>query len=168
MPLSGKTILANQLQELGYTKIDMGDVVRKEMQRRKIPVEKTSEFVNEQREEKGMDAIAKLTLEYVQDADAQDVVITGMRSLEEKKYLEDHLDSQIKVIAIWSSKQTRKKRRKERMREEDQKGQDFNERDQRELQNGIGNLIALSDFMIQNENKSIEELQKKVKEIVKQ
>jgi len=41
MPLAGKTLLAEILEEKGFSVLDMGDVVRIEMEKRKIDVENT-------------------------------------------------------------------------------------------------------------------------------
>jgi dephospho-CoA kinase len=167
MPLAGKTTVAHYLVEQGYSKIDMGDVVREEMEKREIPVEKTGEWVNQQREENGMDAISQLTTPKIREIQQNNIVITGMRILHEKRHFENELDQKIEMIAIWSSKQTRKQRRKQRRREEDKKGQNFHERDQRELSNGVGNLMAMSNHLIVNEDIDEEELREEVKQIVK-
>ncbi len=166
MPLAGKTTVAGLLEEEGFEVIDMGDVVRKELEKRGIPAEKTGEFVNNQREEKGMDAIAQLTVPYIEEA-SEKVVITGMRGLGEKERFEDKLGQEVEMIAVWASKSTRKRRREERMREEDIEGDEFEERDMRELENGIGRLMALSDHMIINEGLELEGLKKEVTEVVR-
>ena len=166
MPLAGKTTVAGLLEEDGFEVVDMGDVVRKEMEKRDIPAEQTGEFVNNQRREKGMDAIAELTVPYVEEA-SEKVVITGMRGLGEKERFEDKLDQEVEMIAVWASKSVRKKRKEERNRAEDLEGDGFEERDIRELENGVGRLMALSDYMIINEGLEIEELEREVNEIVR-
>jgi dephospho-CoA kinase len=166
MPLAGKTTVAGLLEDHGFEVIDMGDVVRKELEKRDIPAEKTGEFVNNQREEKGMDAIAQLTVPYIEEA-SEKVVITGMRGLGEKERFEDRLDEEVEMIAVWASKTTRKRRREERMRDEDLEGDEFEERDMRELENGVGRLMALSDHMIINEGLELDGLKKEVTEIVR-
>ena len=88
MPLAGKTAVAEIMNKKGYELVDMGDVVRKEMEKRDIPAEKTGKFVNQQREEKGMDAIAQLTTPYIEASDSDKLVITGMRGLGEKNRFE--------------------------------------------------------------------------------
>ena len=165
MPLSGKTTIADILEDKGYKKIDMGDVVREEMKNRDIPTSETGDFVNRIREENGMEAIAQLTLPKIDQT--EDVVITGMRNKQEKKYFEEQLDTGLNIIALWASKQVRKTRREKRMRKEDKEGEGFHERDLRELSNGVGDLIALSDHMIINEQKSLNLLEQEVKQIVK-
>ena len=166
MPLAGKTTVAGLLEKEGFEVVDMGDVVRKEMNKREVPTQETGKWVNKQRKEKGMDAIAQLTAPYIEEKDTSDIVITGMRGLAEKRRFEDELEDSIEMIAVWSSPETRRKRREERMREEDREGDEFEQRDHRDLENGVGRLMALSDHMIINEGLSIEELEEKVNQIV--
>jgi dephospho-CoA kinase len=165
MPLSGKTSVAEIMERHGYTKVDMGDVVRDEMEKRGIDVSETGTFVNRMREENGMDAIAGLTIPYLEDLESEKIVITGMRGWSEKQRFEEEMDSGIKVIAVWSGRETRRERMGERKREEDIQGQEFHERDIREIENGVGKLIALSSHLIKNEG-TTSELERKVKELV--
>jgi len=166
MPLSGKTTVAGIMENNGYTVVDMGDVVRKEMEKRGVPSENVAGFVNGQREEKGMDAIAELTIPYLKEAmmKSDRIVITGMRGWSEKQRFQEFLDESFEVVAVWASRETRKRRREERMRKEDIEGQEFHERDQREIDNGMAKLMALSDRIIVNEDKSIDELEEDVRE----
>lgn len=164
MPLSGKTLAAEILEDQGYSVIDMGDIVRIERDKREIGVEKTNEFVNEMREEHGQDAIAKLTQPYLEELTEEEnkIVITGMRSLEEKQYFEAEND-EIETIAIWASEEIRKQRKRERQREEDIKGQKFHQRDLREIENGVGRLMALSDYLIKNNFEEKQKLEQKIR-----
>ncbi|PSH02385.1 MAG: hypothetical protein BRC26_00815, partial [Nanohaloarchaea archaeon QH_8_44_6] len=66
MPIAGKTTVAEALEDEGFAVLDMGDVVRTEMEKRGKDVSETGEFVNGLREKKGMDAIAQLSTPYLQ------------------------------------------------------------------------------------------------------
>ncbi len=167
LPLSGKTLVANMLEEKGFSVLDMGDVVRKEMESRDISSGKEAEFVNNQRDKNGMGAIAKISRKYLEKMmDGRDIVITGMRGWSEKKVFEEFLEDEMEIVALWASRQTRKKRRNKRMRKEDLKGQEFHERDLREINNGVAKLMALSDVLIINDGIDIEKLEEKVDEKV--
>ena len=168
MPLSGKTVVAEMMEDHGYTLLDMGDVVRIEMEKRNVPAGNEGEFVNSLREEHGMDAVARLSVPYLEEVlDEKDrVVITGMRSWDEKQLFEKETGETLGVIAVWASRETRKKRREDRKREEDVKGQGFHDRDLREIGNGVGKLMALSDHMIQNDSITMEELEHEVEKVV--
>lgn len=167
MPLSGKTTVAELLEKKGYTVLDMGEVVRIEMEKRGIEPGNEGEFVNSMRDEHGMDAIAKLSAPYLEEIidEKKKIVITGMRGWKEKERFEEETGEKIEVIAVWSSRETRKQRREKRQREEDVKGQNFDERDWRELENGVGNIMALSNHLIKNEG-TMKQLEKKVNETV--
>ena len=169
MPLSGKTTVAEIMEEEGFTVLDMGEVVRIEMKEREIPTDQTGEFVNKMREIHGMDAIAQLSIPYLEEVmeEKDRIVITGMRSWNEKERFEKETGEEIEIVSVWASRETRRKRREERKREEDRVGDEFGERDNREIENGVGKLMALSDKIIKNEKTSMEELEKKVKENVK-
>jgi len=168
MPLSGKTTVAAFMEDNGFAALDMGDVVRIEMEKRNIGTEDTGDWVNEMRNEHGMDAIAQLSIPYLEEVmeENENIVITGMRSWDEKNTFEDKTGQSINIIGVWTSKEIRKERRQERMREEDIKGDDFHERDLREIENGVGKLMALSDFMIKNQGISEEQLKNKVESLI--
>ncbi|MFB6158574.1 MAG: AAA family ATPase [Candidatus Nanohalobium sp.] len=168
MPLSGKTTVAEIMEEQGFALLDMGQVVRIEMEKRDIPTEKTGDFVNRMRDRHGMDAIAQLSIPYLKEVleEKEKIVITGMRGWNEKQRFEEEIGEKIKILAVWTSREARKQRREERQREEDLKGDGFHERDVREIENGVGKLMALSDHMIKNNDIKMEELEQKVKKIV--
>ncbi len=169
MPLSGKTTVAEMMEELDYTLLDMGEVVRIEMEKRGIPPGNEGEFVNEMREEHGMDAIAQLSIPYLEEMiDERDkIVITGMRGWSEKERFEKETGENLEIIAVWASRETRKDRREERKREEDMKGQSFQDRDLREIDNGVSKLLALSDHMIKNDQTTMEELRNDVEGLIR-
>lgn len=169
MPLAGKTTVAKILQDEGFSVLDMGEVVRIEMEKRNKDVSETGSFVNSMRDEHGMDAIAQLSAPYLDEIleEKEKVIITGMRGWEEKERFEKDTGEDIKVIAVWTSREERKERRQIRQREEDIEGDDFHERDLREIENGVGKLMALSDHMIKNDTITEEELEEKVKEIAR-
>ncbi|PSG98904.1 MAG: dephospho-CoA kinase [Nanohaloarchaea archaeon SW_7_43_1] len=166
MPLSGKTTVADLMEEKGYTVLDMGEVVRIEMGKRGIEPGNEGEFVNSMRDKHGMNAIAQLSVPYLEEIiyENEKIMITGMRGWEEKERFEQETGEEINIIAVWSSRKTRRQRREKRQRKEDVEGQKFEERDWRELGNGIGNMMALSDHLIKNEG-TLEELEEKVKHI---
>lgn len=169
MPLAGKTTVAEMMREKDFVVLDMGDVVRTEMQKRNLDTASTGAFVSSMRDEHGQDAIAQLSVPYLQEIidEKERIVITGMRGWNEKKRFEKETEEEIDVLAVWASRQTRRERRKERQREEDIEGDGFEERDRRELDQGVGKLMSLSDYMIKNDGITEEELREKVKNLVK-
>ena len=168
MPLAGKTTVAEIMEEEGFAVLDMGEVVRIEMRKRDRDVSETGDFVNSMRDQHGMDAIAQLSVPYLEEVmeEKEQIIITGMRGWNEKERFEQETGEKIEVISVWTSRGERKKRREERQREEDVKGDGFHERDLREIENGVGKLMALSDYMLKNDDISEEELEQKVKKLV--
>jgi dephospho-CoA kinase len=168
MPLSGKTTVARKMEDHGFTVLDMGNIVRIEMERRNIGAEDTGSFVNGLRDDHGMDAIAQLCMPYLEEmlAECDKVVITSMRGWSEKEKFEKETGEEMDIISVWTSREERKKRREKRMRDEDRVGDEFHERDVREIENGVGKLMALSDHMIKNDGISMNELEKEVERIV--
>lgn len=170
MPLAGKTTVARILEEEGFAVLDMGEVVRKEMKKRDRDVSETGSFVNSMRDQKGMDAIAQLSIPYLEDIieNEEKIIITGMRGWDEKERFEEETGEDIGIIAVWTSRKERKRRREDRKREEDLEGDEFHERDLREIQNGVGKLMALSDHMIKNNTITEQELEDKVKGLIEE
>jgi len=149
MPLAGKTLAASFAKEKGFHVISMGDKVRE------ISKGEASKFIFEIRERKGRDVIARMCEEEIRKVN-KDVVIEGIRNMEEIEYFKKLGD--VKIIAIHASPKTRFKRGINRGREDDPKNfDDFKKRDERELNLGIGNVIALADYVVVNEG-TVEEL----------
>jgi len=164
MPGAGKTVVIDVARELGFKVYSMGDVVREEALKRfkSITPEtmvKTSIML---REEHGSRIIALRTMEKI-DRSLDTVVIDGARSLEELD--EFRKLGETLIVAVHASPRTRFQRLLERRRSGDPTTfEEFLRRDMVELGFGVGNLIALADYMIVNES-SIEDLRRKAFEL---
>ncbi len=168
MPASGKSIVSKILEEIGIHVIKMGDVLREEAIRRNIDLKNLGEFSLEIRKRFGKDIVARLTYEKILKMKQMPnvIAIEGLRSLDEYNFLKERFKNTV-LIAIHSSPKTRFKRIIDRNREDDPKTfEEFVKRDLRELSYGVGNLIALADYIIVNEG-TIEELKKSVIEFIK-
>ena len=154
MPGSGKSLVANLAHTLNIPVIIMGDVIRKETESRGL--EPTRENIGlimiKIREEEGEDVVAKKCLPEIMKTNSEVVLVEGIRSLNEVIYFKKKFQDFI-LIAIHASPKTRYERLKKRDRSDDPKTwEDFVDRDLRELKAGIGDAIAMADFMIINEN----------------
>ena len=147
MPGCGKSIFLDAAQEINHTIISMGDAVRAETKKRGLPPESHGEVAEALRKEKGLAAVAYLVLDKI----TMTSIVDGIRGLEEIKVFNEHYT--VDVLAIHASPKTRFKRLKKRKRAGDpETWKEFTERDMRELTFGIGNVIALADYILLNES----------------
>lgn len=160
MPGSGKGVVSGVARSMGFKVIRMGDVIRDEAKRRNAD---TGETAVKLREEHGQFVIAERCVEEIKklisykndlkpnSTDADLYIIEGIRSPFEVKIFKDNFPG-FKVIAVHSRPDTRFERLKKRKRLDDfLEESQFQERDERELKFGIGNVIASSDYMVVNE-----------------
>ncbi len=156
LPGSGKSVVARVANNLGINVIRMGDVIRDEALKRNDDIGETAIKL---RKEYGKYVVAQRCVEIIKETpynsskNKNDIkyIIEGIRSPAEVEIFKKHF-GQFKVIAIHSSPKTRFMRLKRRKRSDDFTSvSDFINRDERELNFGIGNVIATSDYMIVNE-----------------
>ncbi len=169
MPGAGKSVAIEEFRKVGIPIVEMGEVIREETKKRGLDPnpKNTGNIAKKLREEKGKDAIAKLCLNKIRNIDEDKIVIDGVRSLKEVQRFQKELEENIKIISIHSSPKTRFKRLKKRGRSDDpDRWKEFKQRDIRELNFGLGKVIALSDKVIVNEG-SEKEFKEKIKEIIK-
>jgi len=150
---SGKTTLANLLRDKGYSVFTMGDVIRQEVRMRNLPPtpENLGEMAEEIRRSGGDAAVAKKCVPLIIGEPNNKVALDGVRSLDEVYAFEEAFD--IYLVAAHASPETRYKRLRNRGRSDDPTNrQVFRERDHRELGFGMGDAIAMSNYIITNEN----------------
>ncbi|OYT29766.1 MAG: dephospho-CoA kinase [Thermofilum sp. ex4484_82] len=170
MPGAGKSLVSKGAELLEIPVLTMGDIVREETEKRKLKPtpENTGLVAKKLREEYGKDIIAKLIFKKILNQKYEVVLIDGLRSLYELDFFKKSAKD-ITLIAIHASPKTRFQRLRNRNREDDPKTwEEFCNRDRRELEFGIGSVIALADIMIVNENISKNELLEKVCKILKE
>jgi dephospho-CoA kinase len=151
MPLAGKTEVSKIAEKLGLPVISMGDAVRQEAQKRGINGKAIGDFMLKLREEMGPDAVAKICSNIIETINNNMIVVEGVRSLHEVNYFKSKFDKII-IIAVHAAPKIRFRRGLLRRRDDDPKTfKEFEKRDLRELEVGIGSVIALADYMIINE-----------------
>ena len=155
MPGAGKSTASEALVKLGWHRVVMGDVIRKETKRRGlVPDEKnTGEVMRNLRKEHGESAVADLCLEEIRSSKSDKVVIDGIRSVVEVETFRKK--ASVILIAVHASPERRFELLRERGRTDDPISREaFARRDERELGVGIGNAIAMADEVISNERSS--------------
>jgi len=164
---AGKTTATQALVSSGFTVVSMGDVIRREAQRRGLGLDKDgqSQTMHLVRAEGGPAAVAKLCIDEIKSRGLSKVVIDGARSTDEVVAFK--AIGTVRVLGIHASPARRFELLSSRGRSDDpiSKG-DFEARDREELDLGLGKVIALSDRIVENERTSIEELDETVRKVV--
>ena len=164
MPGSGKSIVSDIATENGAIIVSMGDIVREEAKKRG---EGSKETAKNLRAEHGPYIVSELTIKKIKKLQEEGIentiIVEGIRSPHEVEMFKENFDNFI-ILSVFTNPTTRFERLKKRMREDD--SQDyavFRQRDQNELDFGIGTVIALSDKLIINES-DLESFEEKVAE----
>jgi len=168
MPGAGKSIIAKVAKELGVPVVVMGDVVREEAASRGIKPtpENLGRLMIALREAEGPGVIARRCFPKIDSYENPAVLIDGIRSLAEVEEYKKRY-GKVVILAVHASPKTRFERLKRRGRADDPKDwKTFRERDMRELKVGVGNVIALADYMLINED-SKEELKERARKLLK-
>jgi dephospho-CoA kinase len=170
MPGSGKSETINYLKEKGIKAVVMREVVQREMEEKGIAVDNKNlrEYATDLRKKRGMDVVAKMCLPLIKrlSKDQRMILIDGVRGYNEVKLFKRELTEDFILVAIFASPKIRFKRLASRGEKWDMKTlKEFEWRDDVELSWGLGNAIALSDYMIDNSG-SIEDLHKGIDKVV--
>ncbi|BCU68541.1 hypothetical protein HS7_19780 [Sulfolobales archaeon HS-7] len=151
MPGSGKTLVAKTFRAEGFYVISMGDILRQDFEKNKMPNESLMEYAIRIRKEKGDEIIAKLTSIEIEKVNQMKVLIDGVRSMKEVNVFQQA--GSVEIIAVHSPPRLRYQRILQRAREDDTLSEIWlRERDLAELSLGIGEVIALADYMILNDS----------------
>ena len=164
---SGKTTLAQVLRDKNYSVFTMGDVIRNEIRMRNLPPtpENLGKMAEEIRKTGGDDAVAKKCVPLILCEPNPRIALEGIRSMDEVYNFEEAFD--IYLIAVHAAPSTRYARLQNRGRSDDPSNrQIFRERDHRELSFGMGNAIALSDYIILNDN-GIDNLERELDKLIR-
>ncbi|MDD5888885.1 MAG: AAA family ATPase [bacterium] len=167
---SGKSVATDYLESLGFKKIYFGGLTYKLMKEAKIEVtpdgRSEKEFRESLRQKYGKECYAKLLLpDILTSLEKTDVVLDGLYSWDEYKFLQDKVGNRLKLIAIIADKNIRYERvaiRKERPL----KKEDVIYRDISEIENlAKGGPIAFSDYYVLN-NGNISDYKKRIGDIL--
>jgi dephospho-CoA kinase len=165
MPGSGKSVVVDTARELGYAVVIMGDVVRQETTKRGLELtpENVGKVMLELRAEGGNYVIAQKCVPKIEEQASPKVLVDGLRSLYEADIFKENF-VKFNLIAVHASPETRFSRLSNRHRSDDPvEWMAFKERDMRELGVGLGNVIAMAQQIIVNDN-SFEYVKAKVRE----
>jgi dephospho-CoA kinase len=165
MPGAGKSVVVEMAREMGYDIVVMGDVIRQETIKRGLELKplNVGKVMLELRQESGNYVIAQKCIPKIKEQTSPKVLVDGLRSLFEADIFKEHF-AKFNMVAVHASPQTRFSRLSSRRRSDDPaEWKVFQERDMRELGVGLGNVIAMAEQVIVNDN-SFEHVKAKVKE----
>ncbi len=165
MPGSGKSVVVETALELGYAIVVMGDVIREEAV--KLGLDLTSQNVGkvmlQLRADGGVAVVAQKCIPKIEAQAGSKVLVDGLRSLYEVDVFKAHF-AKFSLVAVHASPEARFNRLFSRHRSDDPSGWEvFRDRDMRELSVGLGNVIAMAEQMIVNDN-NVEKIKPKVVE----
>jgi dephospho-CoA kinase len=164
MPGSGKSLVVDTAIELGYAIVVMGDVVRQETIKRGLELtpQNVGKVMLELRQKEGNFVIAQKCIPKIEEQTSNKILVDGLRSLHEAEIFKEHF-SKFSLVAVHASPEIRFNRLSNRHRSDDPaEWKVFNERDMRELNVGLGNVMAMAEQMIVNDN-NLENVKAKVK-----
>ena len=165
LPGSGKSTAIEVISELG-TIIMMGDVIRNEARKKGLlPTdENLGRIAQELRKNGGDEIVAEKCVELINECKKSPIFIDGIRSLAEVNVFRKYW--KFPVIAIVADDKLRFNWITHRARLDDSKSKsDIKERDKREINFGLNDVINSADYIIDN-NSSITDLQIKTKAII--
>jgi dephospho-CoA kinase len=167
---SGKSSLAQFLSARGWPVVRFGEVTMDELKRRGLPIQEANERAvrEELRRVHGMAAFAILSLPAIEKhlAAGGKVVIDGLYSWTEFKWIRENLDARLVLIAVFAPKTERYRRLAMRpvrpLSAAEAESRDFAEIERLEK----GGAIAFADQTIMNDG-SIQELEEALLDVLR-
>jgi dephospho-CoA kinase len=168
MPGSGKSEVARAFADGGYRAIRFGDITDEAVRKQGLQLNESSEKAAREglRIQYGMAAYALLNLPKIEAAlVSANVVLDGLYSWEEYKYLLEKLGGKLAIVAVWAPPQLRYQRLQGRkirpLTLDEAKSRDF-----AEIENvNKGGPIAMADYMIVNDS-TLESLVERCNKII--
>lgn len=165
---AGKDTVAHYIADKGFVHISLGDILREEMRKRDLPIDRASmrEFAIAERQKRGAFYPADVAAERVQGA----TIISGMRNTAEVEYLQNKF-SMFCLIAVRAPLRVRYERMGGRNREGDNISfEDFQAQEEAERNNNpetheVDNVIARAHYRIENSG-TLEEMKAQVDAIM--
>ena len=164
MPGAGKEEFLLAASDSGIPFLRMGDIVREFHAKRSEEYKDLSvgQLANLDRQRYGFDIWAKRAMEKMY---GDIFMIDGCRSMDEVRAYRNISDD-VNIVGIFASPKTRYDRLVKRGRDDAPSNiEEFQARDTRELGWGLGETMALADFMIINES-SLDDFKRDVKKLM--
>jgi len=151
---AGKSTVARHLERRGWRTMRFGEITMREVEARRLPVNEPNEKAvrEELRAAHGMAAYAVLSLPEITEALAsRPLLIDGLYSWSEYRYLKERFSQRMHVLAIFTSRELRYARLSQRA-ERPLTAAEAEQRDVAEIENvEKGGPIAMADYTIVND-----------------
>lgn len=168
MPASGKSEAASIIINSNALGINMGDIVREEIKKQGVePTDSNlGKLATDLRKKNGMDFIAKQCVEKIKNNMANNIVIDGIRGIDEIEYFKKSLADDFTLIFINTPLKLRFERIQKRKRSDDTMKtiEDLCTRDNREIGWGLDKAMDIADIVIEN-TASLDELKQKMQKL---
>jgi dephospho-CoA kinase len=168
LPASGKGECSRVAEELGIPVVVMGDQIRRyaEAEGLQATDQHLGTIARRLRNERGLAAIAELTIPVIEELHTEFVLIDGIRGDAEVALYRERFDD-FTLIAIESPFQLRLARLRERGRSDDMVGEaDLRSRDERECGFGLATAMKEADVIIEN-TMTLESFQEEIRCLLK-
>jgi dephospho-CoA kinase len=172
LPGSGKGEAAEVAREEGIPVVTMGDVIRQECRDRGLdPSEHHGRVATDLRAEGGPAAIAERSIPLIREAleESDTVVVDGLRSMAEVDAFEEAFGTEFTILSVEAPFDVRAQRLNERGRDKSEAdgGESLEERDERELGFGLGEVMNNADVVIEN-TASLEAFRERVRTLLRE
>ncbi len=150
---SGKSEAARVFEQKGFIRIRFGDITDEEVRKRGLALNEENERrIREELRKEDMAAYARLNLPRIESSLMKsNVIIDGLYSWEEYKFLKGKYGDDLIIVSIYSSPKTRYGRLAQR-HIRPLTGNEARSRDHAEIENlNKGGPIAMADYTIMNE-----------------
>ncbi len=152
-----------------FASVYMGKAIKDRMQEENVPItsESVREFATNLRKAMGYDIVAKLCVPAIEQSiqSGRVVIIEDIKGWDEVKFFRKHFGTDFALIAIHTPPHIRFQRAQSRGDEWDKKRvgtkDEFDFRDEKELGWGLGNAVAMADYVIVNDG-TLEEFKGRV------
>ena len=152
MPASGKTLVSSHLNKKNIDRVHLGDFIWQYLDKKGIiKTQETGNMASLFFWSQYKDIpLAQWASKKIQNSKKKIILLDSLRTVEELHYFRTKFKNNFKLIAIFASPSIRKEREVKRKRFADTY---FEIRDKEELTIGVGEVMALADYVIDG-NKS--------------
>ncbi|MFP4655153.1 MAG: AAA family ATPase [Methanohalobium sp.] len=168
MPASGKSEASSVVEKLGIKVVNMGDVIREEVEKRSLePTDaNVGGVANQLRDEEGLDVVAKKCVPKIMKLNEDLIAIDGIRGIAEVEYFKKEFGDKFTLVSIDSPIEMRFKRVQKRKRSDDMTDIDeLKHRDEREISWGMNEAMDIADIVIENTG-TLEDFRHKIKSLI--